>query len=185
MERGLWSPEPTEVPSPQTSFTTRLASKENINFCHLVNEDTDRACLLLPQETDCEYVNRAGRQHHLVDADVSASLRTPGNNNQKVNITAKVILLATTFQLHLNMFMKSPVQLQQNTFYLSPGKADSSLGLFQMSLHPTAVQKPPLKLNIQHSKQECREINFATWYRKPCGHKSGYDAGSCITIKGQ
>lgn len=42
---GLWSRETTEVPSPHTPSTTRLASEENTDFLHLVNEDTDEARL--------------------------------------------------------------------------------------------------------------------------------------------
>lgn len=46
MGRGLWSQETPELPSPHTSSTTRLASEENTDFPHLVNEDTDAARLL-------------------------------------------------------------------------------------------------------------------------------------------
>lgn len=46
MGHGLWSKETTEFPSPHTSFTTRLASEENLDFPHLVNEDTGGAYLL-------------------------------------------------------------------------------------------------------------------------------------------
>lgn len=77
MGHGLWSKETTEVPSPHTSFTTRLASEENIDFLHLVNEDTDRACLRRTQETNCNAVDRAAEQRHRVDVDVPARLSTP------------------------------------------------------------------------------------------------------------
>lgn len=77
MGHGLWSKETTEVPSPHTSFTTRLASEENIDFLHLVNEDTDGACLLRTQETSCNAVDRAAEQRHRVDVDVPAWLSTP------------------------------------------------------------------------------------------------------------
>lgn len=56
MGHGLWSKEPTQVPSPHTSFTTRLASEESIDFLHLVNEDTDGASLL---HANCGTVARA------------------------------------------------------------------------------------------------------------------------------
>lgn len=67
MGHGLWSKGTTEVPSPHTSFTTRLASEENIDFLHLVNEETDGACVLHTQETN----------YNSVDVDVPVWLSTP------------------------------------------------------------------------------------------------------------
>lgn len=77
MGHGRWSKGTTEVPSPHTSFTTRLASGENIDFLHLVNEDTDGACLLHAQGTNCNAVHRVAEERHLVDVDVPAWLSTP------------------------------------------------------------------------------------------------------------
>lgn len=100
MGHGLWSKETSEVPSPHTSFTTRPASEENTDFLHLVNEDTDGACLLHAQETNCNAGDRAAEQPDPVGVDALVVINTQ-NNNLKVTVTAKIILLATTFCFRL------------------------------------------------------------------------------------
>lgn len=72
MGRGLWSQETTEVPSPHTPSTTRLASEENTDFVYLVNEDTDEARLPCAPEA-----NGAAEQWPLVHVDVPGLIQTP------------------------------------------------------------------------------------------------------------
>lgn len=102
MGRGLWSQETTEVPSPHTSSTTRLASKENTDFLHLVNEDTDEARLRCTPETNCNAVDRAVEQQNNTTA-APCTCRCHGvdinaqNKNRKVNIHAKGISSAPAF----------------------------------------------------------------------------------------
>lgn len=115
MGPGLWSKGPTEVPSPHTSFTTRLASEESIDFLHLVNEDTDGACL-----QSCRHSSRTAAPRRRRRAHVGTNTQ---NNNLIVNVTAKVRLLAPTFCFIL-MLSGKPRKLHTNTFYLSPGRAD-------------------------------------------------------------
>lgn len=92
MGRGLWSQEIPELPSPHTSSTTRLASEENTDFLHLVNEDTDAARLLHTQGTNCNAVNRVAELQSLVDVDVPCLATNTQNKNGKANIRTKVIL---------------------------------------------------------------------------------------------
>lgn len=72
MGRGLWSQETTKVPSPHTPSTTRLASEENTDFPHLVNEDADEARLRCAPET-----NGAAEHRPLVHVDVPTLIQTP------------------------------------------------------------------------------------------------------------
>lgn len=72
MGRGLWSQKTTEVPSPHTPSTTRLASEENTDFLHLVNEDADEAGLRYAPET-----SRTAEQRPLVHVDVPVPIQTP------------------------------------------------------------------------------------------------------------
>lgn len=92
MGRGLWSQETTEVPSPHTPSTTKLASEENTDFLHLVNEDADEARLRCAPET-----NRAAEQQPLVHVRCPCADTNTQNKDLKVNIHAKEIISATAF----------------------------------------------------------------------------------------